>query len=217
MKYKHDYDKALYRYTQIIAKLYNGEKLSNTILADEFKVTTKTIQRDFAKLVLMFPIFQEKKLWQLKKDFEFKENLSIEDDITLKLLLHTSKNFDKNFAKRAQKLLSRIDDNINSPIYTKIDMEDISHKLTEFSQIEKAIKSKYKIEFAYSMEDYSYDTVVNPYKLVNFEGYWYLIATRKGNLRRYYLQHIFDVEIQEDKFRVSKKIETLINDAVNIL
>jgi len=216
MKYKHNYDKALFRYTQIIAKLYGGGKLSNSELAEEFQVSTKTIQRDFAKLVLMFPIFQDKKLWQLEKDFEFKENLSIEDDITLKLLYQASKSFDESFTKRADKLLSKIDENISSPIYTKIEMEDISNKFEEFSQIEKAINSKNKIEITYALEEYSYETTVNPYKLVNFEGFWYLIAKRKEKLRRYYLQNIFDVEILEDRFRKSKNLEELISNAINI-
>jgi len=216
MQYKHNYDKALFRYTQIIAKLYGGAKLSNIELSKEFQVSTKTIQRDFAKLVLMFPIFQDKKLWQLEKDFEFKENLSVEDDITLKLLSQASKSFDKSFSKRADKLFSRIDDNINSPIYTKIEMEDISNKLTEFSQIEQAINDNHKIEITYALDDYSYETIINPYKIVNFEGFWYLVAKRKGNLRRYYLQNIFDVEILEDKFRKSKNIEELISNAINI-
>jgi len=216
MQYKHNYDKALFRYAQIIAKLYGGAKLSNKELAEEFQVSTKTIQRDFAKLVLMFPIFQDKKLWQLEKEFEFKENLSIEDDITLKLLSQASKSFDDSFSKRADKLLSRIDDNINSPIYTKIELEDISNKLQEFSQIEKAINLNHKIEITYTMDDYSYETIINPYKIVNFEGFWYLIAKRKGDLRRYYLQNIFNVEILKEKFRKSKKIEELISNAINI-
>jgi len=164
----------------------------------------------------MFPIFQDKKLWQLESNFEFKENLSIEDDITLKLLSQASKSFDKSFSKRADKLLSRIDDNINSPIYTKIELEDISNKLQEFSQIEKAINANHKIEIIYTVDDYSYETIINPYKIVNFEGFWYLIAKRKGNLRRYYLQNIFDVEILKEKFRKSKKIEELISNAINI-
>ena len=216
MQYKHNYDKALFRYTQIIAKLYGGAKLSNVALAKEFDVSSKTIQRDFAKLVLMFPIFQDKKLWQLKSDFAFKEHLSIEDDITLKLLLQASKSFDKAFSQRADKLLSRIDDNINSPIYTKIELEDISNKLTEISQLESAINSQNKIEFSYLKDDYYYDTVVEPYKIVNFDGFWYLISKKDGNLRRYYLHNIFDIEILEDRFRKSKKIEELLSNALNI-
>ena len=95
-------------------------------------------------------------------------------------------------------------------------MEDISNKLTEFSQIEQAINTNHKIEITYALDDYSYETIINPYKIVNFEGFWYLIAKRKGNLRRYYLQNIFDVEILEDKFRKSKNIEKLISNAINI-
>lgn len=216
MQYKHNYDKALFRYTQIIAKLYGGAKLSNVELAKEFQVSTKTIQRDFSKLVLMFPVFQEKKLWQLENDFEFKENLSIEDDITLKLLLQVSKSFDKSFSKRADKLLSRIDDNIDSPIYTKIELEDISNKLTEISQLESAINSQNKIKFSYLKDDYYYDVIVEPYKIVNFDGFWYLISKKNGNLRRYYLHNIFDIEILEVKFRKSKKMEELISNAINI-
>jgi len=216
MQYKHNYDKALFRYTQIIAKLYGGAKLSNVTLAKEFQVSTKTIQRDFAKLVLMFPIFQDKKLWQLDSAYEFKENLSIEDDITLKLLLQVSKSFDKTFSQRADKLLSRINDNINSPIYTKIGLEDISNKLTEISQLESAINSQNKIEFSYLKDDYYYDELAEPYKIVNFDGFWYLISKKNGNLRRYYLHNIFDIEIFEDKFRKSKKIEELISNAINI-
>jgi len=216
MQYKHDYDKALFRYTQIIAKLYGGAKLSNLELSQEFQVSTKTIQRDFTKLVLIFPIFQEKKLWQLEKGFEFKEDFSIEDDITLKLLSQASKSFDKSFSKRADKLLSRINDNINSPIYTKIDLEDISNKLREISQLNLAINSQNIIEFAYLKDDYYYDTVVEPYKIVNFEGFWYLISKKDGHLRRYYLHNIFDIKILEDTFRKSKKIEELISNAINI-
>ena len=180
-------------------------KLSNVELSKEFQVSTKTIQRDFAKLVLMFPIFQEKKLWQLEEDFKFRENLSLEDDITLKLLSQASKSFDKSFSVRADKLLSRINDNINSPIYTKIELEDISNKLHEISQLESAINSQNKIHFLYLIDDYYAPTLVDPYKIVNFEGFWYLISKKNGNLRRYYLHNISDIEIQEERFRKSKK------------
>lgn len=216
MQYKHNYDKALYRYTQIIAKLYSGAKLSNKELADEFGVSTKTIQRDFAKLLLLFPIYQEKKLWQLKKDFEFREDFSIEDEITLKLLESTSKSFDESFAKSAEKLLKRIDENIASPIYTKIDIEDISSKLQEIKTIESAINENKKINFQYQKEENSFEVVAEPYKIVNFEGFWYLVSKKDGYLRRYYLKNISGVEILDEKFRKSKQLQTNLDNAINI-
>ncbi|MGE3593875.1 MAG: helix-turn-helix transcriptional regulator [Arcobacter sp.] len=216
MPYKHNYDKALYRYTQIIAKLYSGDKLSNKDLADEFGVSTKTIQRDFSKLVLLFPIFQEKKLWQLKKGFEFREDFSIEDEITLKLLESTSKSFDESFAKSAEKLLKRIDENIFSPIYTKIDIEDISPKLHEIKTIETAINENRKISFLYQKDENNFKTEVEPYKIVNFEGFWYLVSKRDGALRRYYLKNISDVTILDEKFKKSKQLQTNLDNALNI-
>jgi predicted DNA-binding transcriptional regulator YafY len=216
MGFKHDYDKALYRYTQIIAKLYNGAKLSNTELAKEFNVSTKTIQRDFSKLVNLFPIYQENRLWQLDKEYELKENINIKDEITLKILFELSKSFDESFSKRATNLLNRIDENINSPIYTKIELENISNKLDTITQIESAIKSKNKILFSYLKDDEYYEHQVEPYKIVNFEGFWYLIARKNKSLRRYYLQHIFDMEILDETFRKSKKLESSISNAINI-
>ena len=165
MAYKHDYDKALFRLTQIIAKLYQGAKLSNKELAEEFGVSTKTIQRDFSKLVALFPIYQEKKLWQLESGFEFEEHLSIEDDITLKLLLQTSKSFDKSFQDRASQLLARINDNIKSPIYTKIALEDISSKLLEVNLIEEAINNSKQISFTYIKDGEGFSVTANPYKI----------------------------------------------------
>ena len=216
MGYKHDYDKALFRLTQIIAKLYQGAKLSNTELAKEFGVSTKTIQRDFVKLVALFPIYQDKKQWHLEDNFEFEEHLSIEDDITLKLLLQTSKSFDKSFQDRANQLLSRINENIKSPIYTKIALEDISPKLSEVKLIENAINTSKQVTFTYTKGGDSFELTVNPYKIVNFDSFWYLVATKDTQLRKYYLQYISSTKLEETVFRKYKKIEQLINNAINI-
>ena len=216
MAYKHDYDKALFRLTQIIAKLYQGAKLSNKELSEEFDVSTKTIQRDFSKLVALFPIYQEKKLWQLESNFEFEENLSIEDEITLKLLLQTSKSFDKSFQDRASQLLSRIKNNIKSPIYTKIALEDISSKLSEVNLIEEAINTSRQVTFTYLKDDSSFEVTIDPYKIVNFDSFWYLVGKKEGKLRRYYLQNLSATKIEDATFRKSKKIEELINNAINI-
>ncbi|MBD3795966.1 MAG: WYL domain-containing protein, partial [Epsilonproteobacteria bacterium] len=140
----------------------------------------------------------------------------IEDEITLKLLESTSKSFDESFAKSAQKLLKRIDENIASPIYTKIDIEDISSKLQEIKTIESAINENKKINFQYQKDENSFEVVVEPYKIVNFEGFWYLVSKKDGYLRRYYLKNISAVEILDEKFRKSKQLQTNLDNAINI-
>jgi len=153
LAYKHDYDTKLFRRTQIIAKLYNGAKLTHKELAEEFNVSTKTIQRDFTALVTMYPIYKDGHSWKLEDGYEFEEQLSIQDDLTLKLLLQASKSFDKSFQTSSSKLLSRISENISSPIYTKIELEDISHKLNEIHLIESAINNSTQISFNYLKDD----------------------------------------------------------------
>lgn len=216
MAYKHDYDKTLFRLTNIIAKLYNGAKLSNSELAEEFNVSTKTIQRDFVKLVALYPIYKDGRKWCLQNDFQFDEKLSIEDDITLKLLSNVSKSFDKSFSQRADKLLQRLNENINSPIYTKIELEDISNKLSEIKEIETAINNSHTIIFTYLRDDNYFDVELEPYKIVNFESFWYLIGKNNDVLKKYYLQNIFDIEILDQNYRVSKKALKSIENALNI-
>ena len=61
MAYKHNYDKTLTRLRLILQKLNDGESLGVKELAEEFNVSTRTIQRDFnEKLVSSYPIYQEK-------------------------------------------------------------------------------------------------------------------------------------------------------------
>ena len=216
MAYKQDYDKALFRLTQIISRLYQGAQLSNKTLAEDFGVSTKTIQRDFSKLVVLFPISQDKKLWKLDKSYRFEEDLSLKDEITLKLLLQTSKSFDLDFQKRASQLLGRINEQIKSPIYTKIYLEEIGSKLTEINIIEEAINCSKKISFVYTKKQNSFNRTVDPYKIVNFDGFWYLVAMSEGKLRKYYLQNISDTVLLDVEYKKSKKVESLINSAINI-
>ena len=206
MAYKHDYDTKLFRRTQIVAKLYNGAKLTHKELAEEFNVSTKTIQRDFTALVTLYPIYKDGHNWKINDDYEFEEQLSVQDDLTLKLLLQASKSFDKSFQNSSSKLLSRISENISSPIYTKIELENISNKLNEVSLIEEAINQSKQISFSYLKDDDYFEMTIDPYKIVNFDSFWYLVGKRKGNLRRYYLQNIFDAEIEDTTFRKSFKL-----------
>ncbi len=216
MPYKHDYDRILFRRTQIIAKLSNGAKLTHKELAEEFNVSTKTIQRDFSSLVTLYPIHKDGRAWRLQDNYEIQEQLSVEDDLTLKLLLQASKSFDESFQKNSARLLSRINENISSPIYTKIELENISNKIDIVHLVEQAINTSKQITCTYSHNNKELNLIVNPYKIVNFDSFWYLVTQRDKKLRKYYLQNIANVRILDTNFRKSKKIEELITNAMNI-
>ena len=66
--YKHDYDKKLFRLIDILGKLYREENLSIDEYAQEYNVSTKTIQRDFNEKLTSFPIYQDKKIWKMNNE-----------------------------------------------------------------------------------------------------------------------------------------------------
>ena len=53
------HDKTAVRLTQILIKLNNGEKLDPSQLAEEFKVSLRTIQRDLLERFAFLPLIKE--------------------------------------------------------------------------------------------------------------------------------------------------------------
>lgn len=217
MLMQHDYDKILTRLTIILSKLYQGEKLKINDLADEFNVSTRTIQRDFKERLINFPIFYENKYWQMQNDFKIEKNLSLEDSITLDILENFSSNFGKKFHSKTSNILKKLKNRQYSPIFTKLNMEDISSEYENMISFEDAITQKYQIEVKYISRYKEEIIVINPIKIVNFEGLWYLVATDcKNILKSYYIKNITLLKKLDTKFEISKKLEKILNNAISI-
>ena len=87
MPYKHDYDRALTRLRIILQRLNDDEALEVKELAEEFNVSTRTIQRDFnERLITSYPIHQENKKWKMQKGFKIEKIRSIEDELVLDII-----------------------------------------------------------------------------------------------------------------------------------
>jgi len=213
---KHDYDKILKRLVVILQKLNDGEALSVKELANEFNVSTKTIQRDFNdRLAPSFPIYQDKRLWKFQYGYKLEKSKDIEEQLILDILEKVAENFGYNFANKSKTLISKIKNETFNPIYTKLNIEDIGNKLSEIKLLEEAISLKKEIKCDYKIKD-SYTTVLQPLKIVNFEGFWYLIALRKEKIRKYYLKNILNIKILDIIFKVDTKIEDLLKNSISI-
>jgi predicted DNA-binding transcriptional regulator YafY len=220
MQYKHDYDKALTRLISILTKLYNGESLSVKNLAEEFNVSTRTIQRDFNERLISFPIYQENRLWKMQDGFKLEKTTSIEEQIVLDIIDKLVEGLGDKFSSKAKSLLAKIkNENIN-PIYTKINMEDIGDKLEVIKILESSIKLKHIINCTYNIKENKTCTLkIKPLKIVNYEGFWYLIAldTYDNNiLKKYYLKNIFNVKTTDEKFDINLKLEELLENSISI-
>ena len=217
MRYKHDYDRTLTRLRVILQKLNDGESLSVKELATEFGVSTRTIQRDFNdKLVSSYPIYQEKKKWKMKDGFKIEKIRDLEDKIVLDIIERITDGIGGKFASKSKNLLSKIKNDDYNPIYTKLNIEDISDRLADINLLEDSIKNKQEITLQYTNNEKNYTTVIKPLKIVNFEGFWYLVALKGENIRKYYFKYISNIQQTDTSFEVDTKIDTILNNSLSI-
>ena len=218
MGYKHDYDKTLHRLTTILSRLNDGEALSIKELADEFNVSTRTVQRDLNERLVSYPIYQENKKWKMQSGFKLQKSHSIEEDIVLDILEKMSEGVGSKFYLKAKGLLSKIKNDDFNPIYAKLNMEDISEKIEQIESLEGAIKSKHTITCRYDLKSHAQKIDLKPLKIVCFEGFWYLIAldARNDQLKKYYLKNIHSVSIQDESFETSSDLDRLLEDSISI-
>jgi len=218
LAYKQDYDKILTRLVNILSRLNDGEALSITELSYEFNVSTRTLQRDFNERLISFPIYQEGKKWKMQDGFRIEKSTSIEDAVVLDIMEGLIDGGSGAFATKAKKLLSKIKNQEHNPIYTKLDLEDISDKLKEVQQLESAIKSKNQILCHYNFESYKKKLTLKPLKIANYEGFWYLIALdgRNDKLKKYYLKNITKIEVLKENFVGDSKLDETLDNALSI-
>lgn len=218
MAYKHDYDKILTRLTIILSRLNDGESLSVKALAEEFNVSERTIQRDFNERLISFPIYQDKKKWMMQDGYRLEKSTSVEDAVVLDIMQKLIEGAGEKFATKADKLLSKIKNDSLNPIYAKLDMEDIGDKLSEVEHLERAIKQKQELTCVYTTEQYTKDLTLKPLKIVNYEGFWYLIAldSSKDELRKYYLKNIKNITLLKSHYESNEKLDSLLENSISI-
>ncbi len=217
MAYKHDYDKILTRLTVILSKLNDGEALSVKELAKEFNTSDRTIQRDFNERLVSFPIYQENKKWKMQDGFRVEKTKSLEDELVLDIIEKITEGIGGKFSTKAQKLLSKIKNEDFNPIYTKLNIEDISDKFSDIQILESALREKRVITCTYDNETHPpYSTTIKPLKIVNFEGFWYLVALREETLKKYYLKNISNPKMTEESFTTDSKLESLLDNSISI-
>lgn len=185
MAYKHNYDKILTRLTTILSRLNDREALSVKELAEEFNVSSKTIQRDFNERLSAFHIYQDNKKWKMKDGFRIEKTKSLHEQLVLDIIEKIAQGIGGKFAIASHKLLSKIKNEEFNPIYTKLNIEDISDRFDDVHLIEKAIKEKTELECSYENErEGTFRTNIQPLKIVNYEGFWYLVAARDGYIEK---------------------------------
>jgi len=197
------YDKLATRTTQILKYFNDGYRLTVREMAEEFDVCERTIQRDLGRLSSL-PIEKNKGSYFLgeyalgKLGFKDIKNFSNISDI--------SKLYPKLDAMTITDILNP---KTNSSMKIKgYNYENLSTMSNTFDNLGTAIISHLKVVFLYKDKTRK----VNPYKLFNTQGIWYLLGLEKGILKHYAFSKIKYLSLTQKKFKVDKKIRKTIEE-----
>jgi predicted DNA-binding transcriptional regulator YafY len=207
------------RHNQIIKRLKNGEILSISELSREWNIPTKTIQRDFKKLMegdYSIVRAEDGKRFTLAKESSSSDNTSL----AIKMLDSFSADIGGKFYTKAQSALKRIEKNIISPFYTRIDIEDISQIMPQIEKIELAISKQKMISFEYKRhyqaDEIKHYTHIKPYKIIIFDGFFYLFCQHHNYFPKFYLKVISNLKIEDEHFIYDEQILSRVHKAHDI-
>jgi len=166
-----------------------------TKLSQEFDVSTRTLQRDINERLSYIPIKKNGDFYIMESyalgKLSFKD---IESFATLSGIKSLYPSLSNEF------ITDILNTKLNSAYLIKNQgYENISNKRESFELISAAIIKNSPISYVYNNKNRD----VNPYKLINNEGIWYLLAAEKGNLKTYTFS-----KIQKLKWEDSTKIFT---------
>lgn len=209
----HDYDKILTRLTIILQRLYEGEVLSVSELAEEFNVSSKTIQRDFNERLIRFPIEKDGRKWSMKKGYNLTKERTPEELLVIEMLENIAEGIGAGFGSKAKHLFSKLQNHSKNPIHSKTIIEDISDKLELFNHVEKAISENLIVMFNYNNKLRH----AKPYKIVSFEGYWYLYCEEflENKLKTFYFKEVSGFKVTDEVFKPDSKAYTILDRAIN--
>lgn len=185
------------RLALILTKLNNGERFTIEELADEFNVNVRTIQRDLNERLSYIPIVKEQGYYFM--DSYALGKLNFEDIKSFATLSGIKSLYP---ALNDKFIVDILNSKINKAYLIKNQgFEDSSLKYAEFELLSAAILNHHIISFIYNDKN----RVVNPYKLINNNGVWYLLADEDESLKNYTVSKISKLQVKENSFTPNKK------------
>ncbi len=212
MAQKKDYDKLLFRLTSILSKLSANELPTINELSEEFNVSKRTIQRDIYDRMIAFPI-EVNKHKQLHFTDGFSLNrtrLNVEEVTTITLALELIKNKGDEFNRASEQLMNKfLHESVFNPYYIKpFSSEQINTDSSLLNAIEEAIEFRNRMDVEFNDGRIK---VLEPLKIINFEGYWYLLAKDEEKIKTFLISNIKTVNVSYAKFEAPANEKALLN------
>lgn len=198
------HDTLVYRLSQMLVKLNQGEKLDPSALADEFGVNLRTVQRDLNERFAYLPLQKTDGRYHL--DATFLGKLSTKDIERFASLAGVR----GLFPSLSDEFLRDIfDSRVQEALLIKgHQYENLAGKEQPFRALEKAIFARQNVAFHYlKTEGVKSYVSVSPYKLLNLKGIWYLAAVDGDKLKTFSFAKIERLKLLDATFAWSKEVD----------
>ncbi|WHP07508.1 MULTISPECIES: helix-turn-helix transcriptional regulator [Acinetobacter] len=201
---ENEHVKLAQRITDMLCQLNEGKALDTKQLAEQHRVSKRTIQRDInQRLMLALPMLglNDDGLYALPENY-YLGQLNNDDIRHFSILSGVSDlfpNMDRQFLHRI------LNENAKFVYESKGQFNEDGTKFKAlFEQLEPAILKKHKITLYYKG---SYH-LLEPYKLINHRSCWYLAAVKDEKLKAYRLSFVKELTIHDNQpsFQHSKEI-----------
>lgn len=198
-----NHDTLVRRLALILIKFNQGQKLDPKQLAEEFNVNMRTIQRDINERFSYLPLEKSLGLYHLNPAFLGK--LTLKDIDRFAALAGVS----GLFPSLSDDFFREIFDiRIQSTLLVKgHHYEDLRGKEQGFKQLEQSIIARQRVGFDYLNTESSKSYLVEPYKLINNKGVWYLAAKHDGKVKTFSFSKIEHVVPTEETFTYNQELD----------
>lgn len=204
-----NHDKIATRLAIILNKLNSNERFSLEDLVEEFNVTKRTIQRDLNERLSYLPIKKENNLYFLEEYYLGKLNFNdINTFATLSGIKELYPSLKEDFLK------SILDDTVSKAYLIKgHNYEDITGRENDFKLLEQSILKLNRVSFIYREKE----RILNPYKLLNKDGIWYLVGVENDlTLKTYSFKKTSKLKILKSDFKIDDSILEIIKNDDNV-
>ena len=197
MSSKKEHDTIATRLVQMLMMLNDGRRLFVEELAEEFSVSERTVQRDFDRLSSL-PMEKKNGYYYLEEYALGK--LSFKD---IKQFA-TFSGIKELYPELSDKLIVDV---LNVRTNKTLEVsghkyENLSAMVDDFNNIAAAIVNHEHIQFIYKDKP----RTVQPYKLINTNGIWYLVGVEEGVLKNFSFSNVTELSVQEEHFQEDEEI-----------
>ena len=209
------------RLSAILELLNKGYDLSTPNLVERLGVSKKIIQSDFKDYIL--PLFVDDKIYydyssktyKAKNNFLTKTLFSSDELAIIAILKNKSKDkySDEDLSLKVDSLFLKFEEELTNKLYQTSSVEKIDNFKNEIIQIKNAIESKSIIKCLYNKKDRE----IYPLKILNLEGFWYLIIYEPSDnkIKTFHLNTIKNIEVFLCNFRFDEEKINSFDNAIS--